>query len=57
MLDRQVCKGRNQAKRFALHALHAATLGTGIGSSIMGIALMFGMLVTPYAEEAFALLG
>ncbi|CAJ1348282.1 unnamed protein product, partial [Effrenium voratum] len=27
---------------------------TGIGSSIMGIALMIGMLVTPYAEEAFA---
>ncbi|CAE7198928.1 unnamed protein product [Symbiodinium sp. CCMP2592] len=27
---------------------------TGIGSSIMGIALMFGMLVTPYAEDAFA---
>ena len=57
MLDRQVCKGRNQAKRFALHALNADTLETGIGSSIMGIALMFGMLVTPYAEEAFALLG
>ena len=29
----------------------------GIGSSIMGIALMFGMLVTPYAEDAFASLG
>eukprot|EP00434_Breviolum_minutum_P014819 symbB.v1.2.013067.t1/scaffold907.1/size153227/12 len=26
---------------------------TGIGSTIMGIALMIGMLVTPYAEEAF----
>ncbi|CAJ1398432.1 unnamed protein product [Effrenium voratum] len=26
---------------------------TGIGSSIMGVALMFGMMVTPYAEEAF----
>ncbi|CAE7319846.1 POLD1 [Symbiodinium sp. CCMP2456] len=26
---------------------------TGIGSCIMGIALMFGMLVTPYAEEVF----
>ena len=25
----------------------------GIGSTIMGIALMIGMLVTPYAEEAF----
>ena len=29
---------------------------TGIGSTIMGIALMIGMLVTPYAEEAFGLL-
>ena len=27
---------------------------TGIGSTIMGVALCFGMLVTPYAEEAFA---
>eukprot|EP00438_Fugacium_kawagutii_P033176 Skav231904 [mRNA] locus=scaffold960:228213:232111:- [translate_table: standard] len=26
----------------------------GIGSTIMGIALMVGMLVTPYAESAFA---
>eukprot|EP00435_Cladocopium_sp_Y103_P000453 s4307_g1.t1 len=26
---------------------------TGIGSTIMGIALMIGMLVTPYAETAF----
>ena len=25
----------------------------GIGSTIMGIALMIGMLVTPYAETAF----
>ncbi len=29
----------------------------GIGSTIMGIALMIGMLVTPYAEEAFGSLG
>jgi len=29
---------------------------TGIGSTIMGIALMIGMLVTPYAEDAFAYL-
>ncbi|CAJ1444909.1 unnamed protein product [Effrenium voratum] len=27
---------------------------TGIGSTIMGVALMIGMLVTPYAEDAFA---
>ena len=25
----------------------------GIGSTIMGVALMIGMLVTPYAEAAF----
>ena len=30
---------------------------SGIGSTIMGIALMIGMLVTPYAEDAFACLG
>jgi len=29
---------------------------TGIGATIMGVALMVGMLVTPYAESAFALL-
>ncbi|CAK9005771.1 unnamed protein product [Durusdinium trenchii] len=29
---------------------------TGIGSAIMGIALMIGMLVTPYAEESFGYL-
>eukprot|EP00931_Biecheleriopsis_adriatica_P031525 TRINITY_DN1847_c0_g1_i6.p2 TRINITY_DN1847_c0_g1~~TRINITY_DN1847_c0_g1_i6.p2 ORF type:complete len:326 (+),score=78.80 TRINITY_DN1847_c0_g1_i6:62-979(+) len=29
---------------------------TGIGATIMGIALMVGMLVTPYAEIAFAFL-
>lgn len=29
----------------------------GIGSTIMGIALMIGMLVTPYAEEAFGSFG
>jgi len=29
---------------------------TGIGSTIMGIALMIGMLVTPYAETAFGYL-
>ncbi|CAK9005769.1 unnamed protein product [Durusdinium trenchii] len=29
---------------------------TGIGSTIMGVALMIGMLVTPYAEDAFAYL-
>merc|ERR1712203_229770 len=27
---------------------------TGVGATIMGIALMVGMLVTPYAEVAFA---
>ena len=26
---------------------------SGIGSTIMGVALMIGMLVTPYAEDAF----
>ena len=29
----------------------------GIGSTIMGVALMIGMLVTPYAEDAFGQLG
>jgi len=29
---------------------------TGIGATIMGVALMVGMLVTPYAEVAFAFL-
>lgn len=29
---------------------------TGIGSTIMGVALMIGMLVTPYAEAAFGYL-
>merc|ERR1719401_966425 len=29
---------------------------TGVGATIMGIALMVGMLVTPYAEIAFAFL-
>mmetsp|Transcript_55839 Transcript_55839/g.99417 ORF Transcript_55839/g.99417 Transcript_55839/m.99417 type:complete len:307 (+) Transcript_55839:64-984(+) len=29
---------------------------TGIGATIMGVALMVGMLVTPYAEAAFAVL-
>lgn len=29
---------------------------TGIGSTIMGVALMIGMLVTPYAEDAFGYL-
>merc|ERR1712190_229554 len=29
---------------------------TGVGATIMGIALMFGMLVTPYAEMLFGYL-
>lgn len=39
-----------------LESLRVSTC-EGIGSTIMGIALMIGMLVTPYAEEAFGLLG